>query len=76
MEAATGVSYKIAFLKNFAIFTGKTPTQVFFCEYCGIFKNTYFEEHLPTADSECMKLIYGTTSYLLKMLQSCILDLH
>ena len=30
-----------------------TPTQVFFCEYCGIFKTTYFEEHLWTAVSEC-----------------------
>ena len=24
-----------------------TPAQVFSCEYCGIFKNTYFVEHLP-----------------------------
>ena len=28
-----------------------TPTQVFSCEYCKIFKNTYFEEHLPMAAS-------------------------
>ena len=27
----------------------KTPTQLSFRQYCGIFKNTYFEEHLPTA---------------------------
>ena len=27
----------------------ETPTQVFSCEYCEIFKNTYFEEHLRTA---------------------------
>ena len=27
----------------------ETPTQFSFCEFCGIFKNTYFEEHLPTA---------------------------
>ena len=25
------------------------PTQVFSCEYCEIFKNAYFEEHLRTA---------------------------
>ena len=47
-------------LKNLAIFTGKhlcwslikfiklhvkeTSTQVFFCEYCKIFKNIYFED--------------------------------
>ena len=24
----------------------ETPTHVFFCEYCEIFKNTYGEEHL------------------------------
>ena len=81
-KAAIGVSFKKAVLKNFAIFTGKqlfwnpffqlyqkeTPTEVFSCEYCEIFKNTYFEEHLLTADSEGMKLIYGTVSYLLYFL--------
>ena len=30
----------------------KTPTQVFSCEYCKIFKNPSFEEHLRTAASE------------------------
>ena len=29
----------------------ETPTQVFSCEYCKIFKNIYFEEHLPRAAS-------------------------
>ena len=41
-------------VKNFENFTRnhmcwtliKTPTQVFSCEICGIFKNIYFEEHL------------------------------
>ena len=28
------------------------PSQVFSCEYCEIFKNTYFEKHLWTAASE------------------------
>ena len=28
-----------------------TPTHVFSSEYCEIFKNTYFEEHLQTAIS-------------------------
>ena len=27
----------------------KIPTQVFSCEFCEIFKNTYFVEHLQTA---------------------------
>ena len=31
------------------MFIKETPTQVFPCEYCEIFKNTYFEEHLRTA---------------------------
>ena len=57
-------SIKKAVLKNFAIFIVKilswslffnkvVPAQVFSCEYCKIFKNTNFEEHLPTAASEC-----------------------
>ena len=29
----------------------ETPTQVFSCEYCEIFKSTYFEKHLRTAAS-------------------------
>ena len=29
----------------------ETPTQVFFCEFCQIFNNNYFEEHLRTAAS-------------------------
>ena len=29
----------------------ETPTQVFSCEYCEIFKNTYSEKHLRTAAS-------------------------
>ena len=41
--------------KNFAIFIWKhlkrLQQQVFYCHYCESFKNTYFEEHLPTADS-------------------------
>ena len=29
----------------------ETPTQVFSCDYCEFFKNTYFEEHLRRAAS-------------------------
>ena len=29
----------------------ETPTQMFSCEYCEIFKNTYFEELLRTTAS-------------------------
>ena len=30
----------------------ETPTQASSCEYCKIFKNTSFEEHLQTAASD------------------------
>ena len=32
--------------------------QVFSCEYCEIFKNAYFEEHLQTAASTFFKKEY------------------
>ena len=39
----------------------KAPPQVFSCEYCEIFKNTYFEEHLRTAASDIINIIpYAT----------------
>ena len=54
--------YKKAFLKNLAIFIGKQlrwnlyliklEAQLFSCEYCEIFKNTYPEEYLRMAASE------------------------
>ena len=57
-----GCSIKKSVLKKFAIFIGRkpelesvfskvVPTQMFSCEYCEIFKSTYFEEHLQTAAS-------------------------
>ena len=60
-------SIKTVVLKNFAIFTGSTRAglqtfnfvikrlqhrmQLFSCEYCEVFKNTYFEKHLWMATS-------------------------
>ena len=35
------------------LFNKVDPTQVLFCEYCKIFKDTYLEEHLRKATSEC-----------------------
>ena len=35
-----------------------TPTQVFSCEYCEIFKNTYFEKHLQTAGCRKRKKVW------------------
>ena len=43
----------------------RDSTQVFSCEYCKIFKNTYFEEHLGTAAS--WKRVY---KHLLKTIKS------
>ena len=31
-----------------SLFNEETPTWMFFCEYCEIFKNAYFGEHLGT----------------------------
>ena len=30
----------------------ETPTQVYSCEFCEIFKKNYFTEHLPTCASK------------------------
>ena len=35
--------------ESLQLYQKQTPTQVFSCEYCEIFTNTYFEEHLRTA---------------------------
>ena len=35
-------------------FTKETLTQVFYCKFCKVFKNTYFEEHLRMAGSVLM----------------------
>ena len=69
--------FKIGVPKNFVTFTGKhlcwslflitlqafrlIPIRVFSCEYCEIFKNTYFEEYLPTAASvdRLRKMVFG-----------------
>ena len=55
-------SVKKGVLENFAKFTGKQlcwsllviklqASQVFCCEFCDIFKKTYFEENMQTAAS-------------------------
>ena len=42
----------------------ETPTQVFFCEYCEVFKSTYFEEHLLTAGSDFLKQIQSSCFWI------------
>ena len=39
------------FILGRQLYLKKTPTQVFFCEICEIFKNDYFEENLQTTAS-------------------------
>ena len=36
----------------------ETPTLVFSCQYCEIFENTYSDEHLRTAASEIISLLF------------------
>ena len=42
---------KVVVLQACNFIKKKTPTQVFFYEYCEIFKNAYFEKHLRTTAS-------------------------
>ena len=62
---------KKAVLKNFVMFTGKFQTWNFIkkrfqkeiqfsLEYCEIFKNSYFEDHLLTAASYFLKQLQNT----------------
>ena len=37
--------------ESLQIYQKAAPTQVFSCEICEIFKNTYFEEHVRTTSS-------------------------
>ena len=50
-EAATG-GVKKGVLKFLAKFTGKHLCDVFFYEFCEVFKNTLFTEHLRATSSE------------------------
>ena len=43
---------KVAGLTLVTLLKKETLTQVFSCEYCEIYKNTYFEEHLQKGASE------------------------
>ena len=42
---------KLETFRTATFFKKETPEQVFFCEYCEIFKNVYFGEYLPTTAS-------------------------
>ena len=53
-NTCVGVSFLIncLLIKGLQLYSKETPAQVFSWEYCQIFKNNYFEEHLWTAASE------------------------
>ena len=38
-----------------------TLTQMLFCEYCEIFKNTYFEKHLRMAATTIERLLFNVS---------------
>ena len=44
--------------KRLELYQKKTPIQVFSCEYCENFKNTYFEEHQQKATSNSAQLTW------------------
>ena len=48
------------------LYQEETPTQVFSCEICKIFKNTYFEEHLRTAASVLSSSIHDLATHCTK----------
>ena len=51
-ENVVGVSFlQRSTSSSLQLYQKETPTQVFSCEICEIFKNTYFEEHLRTTTS-------------------------
>ena len=60
-NTCVGVSFliKLQALRPVTLLKRDSDTGFFSCEYCEIFKNTYFEEHLRTAVTEnipCSKL--------------------
>ena len=61
--------WRIFLIKLLQLYYKETPTQVLPCEYCKIFKNTYFEKHLRMpASNNSFKYIYMVwkTSILLR----------
>ena len=53
----------------------ETPTQFSFREFCGIFKNTYFEEHRPTAAFDFLEKTLVTKTKLLDLLLMLVIAL-
>ena len=54
------VFFKIKLQADLQFNWKETPTQVFSCDYCKMFKNTYFKKYLPTGASTEWKVQYIT----------------
>ena len=52
-------------------------SQVFFCEFCEISKNTFFKEHLWTTASvnSCFSIIFSIFNKLKILWKDCLIDL-
>ena len=91
-EAATGVFYKKSWSWKFRsmhrktpvggeslqLYQKATPAKVFSCEYCGIFKNTYFEKYLRKVSESFLQWgllialkFYAVTESTLFILGNC-----
>ena len=68
-------SIKGAVLKDLAIFTGNQKRLqqrcLFYCEYCEIIKNTYFEEYLPLAASGDLKAVKDPAKWIIAAAPEC-----
>ena len=51
---------EVACLRSATLLKTETPTQLFSCEFCKIFKNVFFREHLQAAAANISRyIIYG-----------------
>ena len=57
------------------LYSKEAPTQVFFCEYCEIFKNSYFEEHLRMAASVTQAFITRVVAYQLQLTSNILVSI-
>ena len=48
------------------LYLKETPTKVFSCDYCEVFKSNYFEEHLRTAASEKIQTRFSSSACIFK----------
>ena len=64
---------KVAALRPAILLKKENLVQVFYCEFCEIFKNTFFTEHLPATAYVFYSVFDSVDWILLKKLPWCIL---